>query len=250
MSVYREVEIKCRVEDVAAFRRRVKRIGALPVTPYWLGSGAAKSPAALRVHEMNSLFDTPQGGLAKHGQLLRIRVETQEGRLSKKQTRRQRFVLTYKGPAIEGGSAHLPSDAGASPATTPISGISGVESHFVPAGRHKVREEIEVEVTRREPLAAILEALGMRVWFQYEKFRSTYRFPANVRWALDLLIELDETPIGAFIELEGPPDAIDRAAALLGFARKDYITKSYLALYLDDCRAQGRTPGNMLFAKK
>ena len=90
----------------------------------------------------------------------------------------------------------------------------------------------------------------MRAWFQYEKFRSTYRFPAKARWALDLLIELDETPIGAFVELEGPPDAIDRAAALLGFSRKDYITKSYLALYLDECRAQGSTPGNMLFAKK
>jgi adenylate cyclase class IV len=250
MSVYREVEIKCRVEEVAAFRRRIKRIGALPVTPYWLGPRAGKPAAAPRVHEMNFLFDTPQGGLAKHGQLLRIRVETQDARLSKKQTRREHIVFTYKGPAVEPASVSAPADSSAGPVAAPIPGIPGTEARFISSGRHKVREEIEVEVTRRAPLAAILEALGMRSWFQYEKFRSTYRFPAKVRWALDLLIELDETPIGAFVELEGPPDAIDRAAALLGFARKDYITKSYLALYLDECRVQGRTPGHMLFAKK
>ncbi len=88
----------------------------------------------------------------------------------------------------------------------------------------------------------------MRGWFRYEKFRTTYRFPATARWASDLLIELDETPIGAFVELEGPSEAIDRAANLLGFGPKDYITKSYLALYLDQCRAQGMTPGHMVFS--
>ena len=36
-----------------------------------------------------------------------------------------------------------------------------------------------------------------------------------------LLIELDETPIGAFVELEGPAEAIDRAATELGFGKSD-----------------------------
>ncbi len=252
MPVHHEVEIKCRAEDPAAFRRLLKRIGALPVTPYWLLTSSAKKGKARepRVHEMNSLFDTPQGGLAKHGQLLRIRVETRDGQISKKQTRRERVVFTYKGPAIEEGSASASADSPAKSLAAPIPGIPSLEARFVSTGRHKVREEIEVEVAQPAPLAAILKALGMRAWFQYEKFRSTYRFAARVHWALDLLIELDETPIGAFVELEGPPEAIDRAAALLGFARKDYITKSYLALYLDECRVQGSTPGNMLFAKK
>jgi hypothetical protein len=60
-------------------------------------------------------------------------------------------------------------------------------------------------------------------------------------------VELDETPIGEFLELEGPPSAIDRMAKLLGYSRSDYITKSYLALYLAQCRKKGLVAGDMLF---
>jgi adenylate cyclase class 2 len=58
---------------------------------------------------------------------------------------------------------------------------------------------------------------------------------------------LDETPVGAFLELEGPPDAIDKAAEALGYSRKDYLVKNYLELYAEDCRRKGVSPGNMLF---
>ena len=64
------------------------------------------------------------------------------------------------------------------------------------------------------------------------------------------MIELDETPIGTFVELEGPGPAIDRAASELGFAARDFITKNYLVLYLDDCRRRGETPTHMLFPQK
>jgi inorganic triphosphatase YgiF len=60
-----EIEIKLPISNPKAFQRTLKRLGAIPAD--------AKSP---RVHEMNLLFDTPNGGLAKHGQLLRIRTET------------------------------------------------------------------------------------------------------------------------------------------------------------------------------
>jgi hypothetical protein len=62
-----------------------------------------------------------------------------------------------------------------------------------------------------------------------------------------LLIEVDEVPIGTFVELEGTGDAIDRAAKELGYSPKDYVTKNYLVLYLDACRQRGEQPTDMLF---
>ena len=69
------------------------------------------------------------------------------------------------------------------------------------------------------------------------------RFPG----APGLKIELDETPVGLYLELEGPVAAIDRGARLLGYDRKDYMTDTYGSLYLAACRRQGRKPGDMLF---
>jgi adenylate cyclase, class 2 len=215
-----ETEIKVRIEDKKALVRALKRLGARPV-----------SVEASRVHEWNVIYDTPQGGLAKHGQLLRIRTETAQSSKKKRVGRDPRVVLTFKQPAV-----------GAEEAV-------GVTGRVVPAGRHKVREEIEVEVSDAATLGSIFEGLGMRGWFRYEKYRTTMKCPGSARWAKDLLIELDETPIGTFLELEGPPEAIDRAAQVLGFSRKDYILKNYLALYVDDCRRRGVTPQDMLFPR-
>jgi hypothetical protein len=61
------------------------------------------------------------------------------------------------------------------------------------------------------------------------------------------LIEIDETPIGVFVELEGPAKSIDRAAKLLGYSRRDYIVTNYLSLYLEECRRRGKKPRNMVF---
>src|SRR6202007_2839966 len=98
---------------------------------------------------------------------------------------------------------------------------------------HKVREEIETEVKDGVALQGIFEGLGMSGWFSYEKYRTTMKLPGSAKWAKDLMIELDETPLGTFLELEGPAEAIDRAAQELGYSKKDYIVKSYLALYLE-----------------
>lgn len=178
----------------------------------------------MRIRERNIIFDTPDGGLAKHGQLLRIRTEIPEKGSRKRQgAQAQRVILTFKAPA-------LPSpDAG---------------------GRHKVRDETEVEVADAEALAKIFEGMGLRGWFRYEKYRTAYALPGSARWARGLLIEFDETPIGTFVELEGPPEAIDRAAGLLGFSRRDYVLKNYLQLYIEDCRRRGEQPRDMVFPKK
>ena len=63
-------------------------------------------------------------------------------------------------------------------------------------------------------------------------------------------IELDETPIGTFVELEGPAEAIDRAAEELGYSKRDYVLKNYLRLYMEDCRCRGEEPRHMLFPKR
>ena len=90
----------------------------------------------------------------------------------------------------------------------------------------------------------------MRGWFQYEKFRTTFRLPASQRWAKGLLLELDETPIGVFLELEGPASAIDRAAQALGFEKRDYVLANYMDLYRQYCRSRGEESRDMLFTKK
>jgi adenylate cyclase, class 2 len=213
-----ETEIKLRIHDVKEFRQALKRLGGRSVLG---GTG--------RVHEWNVLFDTPEGERAKRGELLRIRTETQERRTSKRaKSKGERVLLTFKRPA--GG--------GQAPKSVP----------WKPE-RHKVREEIELEIANAAALVKIFEGLGMRGEFRYEKFRTTFRLAGPQRWAKGLLIELDETPIGTFVELEGPPKAIDRAARELGFAERDYIVTNYLRLYQEECRRRGEKPGDMVFRK-
>ena len=109
------------------------------------------------------------------------------------------------------------------------------------ASKHKKREELEVDASDAQILAVILERLGFQRVFRYEKYRTEYGHgPAGV-------VTLDETPIGVYLELEGPPRWIDATARLLGFGEPDYITASYGRLYLDWCAAQAREAGDMVF---
>jgi adenylate cyclase, class 2 len=214
-----EIEIKLRIQNPKSFLRALSKLGA--------------KPTSSRTHELNLIFDTPDGGLAKHGQLLRIRTEspvaaTKGKKSAKSKANAERHLLTFKSP---------PEQLAIGPAAPPQD------------RRHKVREELETVLTDAGALQRIFEGLGLRGWFRYEKYRTAYKLPARYSWAKDLLIDYDETPIGTFIELEGPHDAIDQAARLLGFHSRDFITKNYLVLYLDECKRQNLTPSHMLFAK-
>jgi len=207
-----EVEIKLRVTDVLALRRRLKQLSAREVSP--------------RTHESNTLYDTATKDLARRGQLIRIRVEQSSPERSRNdRPLPTRTILTYKGPPQ---SAHR---------ARPTIGRPRKKS------RYKVREEFEVAVSGVEEMHRILHALGLRPSFHYEKFRTTYTLPT----LRNLKIELDETPIGTFLELEGSPSAIDRVAGLLGYSHSDYITQTYGALYVADCRLRGRKPTHMIF---
>jgi adenylate cyclase class 2 len=108
--------------------------------------------------------------------------------------------------------------------------------------RHKQREEIEVDVADTAILAIILGKLGLEPRFRYEKFRSEWKHHAEPGTAM-----LDETPIGAFLELEGPGEWIDRTALALGFTEADYLNLSYARLYTNHCASLGQTAGDMVF---
>ena len=107
--------------------------------------------------------------------------------------------------------------------------------------KHKSREELEVSASDAHTLAAILARLGFQRVFRYEKYRTEFQRGRTG------IVTIDETPIGTYLELEGPPGWIDRTARLLGFAEGDYITLSYGRLYLDWCASEGREPADMVF---
>ncbi len=198
-----EVEVKLRVADRRTLLARLSKLGAVYQS---------------RVHEMNTLYDTPGRAMLRKGQLLRIRIEHPADKSPAASTAKNPplagAVLTFKGPVR--GSRWSPARG---------------------ARKYKVREEREVRVTDGEQLAAILEAFGLRPSFRYEKYRSTYRLPGMN----SVILELDETPIGDFLELEGVRGSIDRAANLLGYGPMDYVTKSYGALFLESVRKSGHT---------
>lgn len=99
------------------------------------------------------------------------------------------------------------------------------------------REEIEVAAEQPDVLLALFAGLGLEPVFRYQKYRETYAWN-------DVEIVLDETPIGTFLEIEGPLAGIHKAAAALERGPQDYITSSYAGLFL----AAGGS-GDMLFDK-
>lgn len=111
--------------------------------------------------------------------------------------------------------------------------------------RHKIREEIEIEVLQGEKLPEILSRLGYYPAWEYHKYRREYQQPRGRGKLL-----LDETPIGNFVELEGPPRWIDRTAAQLGYGQQDFIVASYGGLHAAWRQERGLPPGDMVFDDK
>jgi adenylate cyclase class 2 len=110
-------------------------------------------------------------------------------------------------------------------------------------GRHKSRPELETAAASCETLHNIFVQLGFEPSFRYEKYRTEFTAQDDSG-----VVMLDETPIGDFLELEGPGEWIDATAALLGFAESDYVLDSYAKLYRTDCERRGVQPDNMVFA--
>ena len=113
------------------------------------------------------------------------------------------------------------------------------------AGKHKSREELEMEIPSARTMSQILERLAFQPAFRYQKFRTEYRAAGGSGIAT-----LDETPIGVYVELEGSATWIDRMARKLGFHESDYITASYSSLYVKWCKEHAVAPTHMVFRAK
>lgn len=110
----------------------------------------------------------------------------------------------------------------------------------VQPGPMKVREEQETEVGDADVLRRVLHELGLQAWFRYQKFREEYEAPGVV-------IALDETPVGTYMEIEGSEEGILTVTDALGRSPADFILDSYRGLFLAFAQAHHLTARDMLF---
>jgi len=114
--------------------------------------------------------------------------------------------------------------------------------------RYKVRVETETTVEDGPALGAIFEQLGFTPAFVYEKFRTEWSQVDPVTDTVTHLV-IDETPIGNYAELEGPPEWIDRTLAELNIDPATCLTDSYGKLFLDWKQRTGSPADNLTFAE-
>ncbi len=105
----------------------------------------------------------------------------------------------------------------------------------------KLREEVETVVADGLVILRVFEELGLHIWFRYQKYREEFS-------AEDVIIAIDETPIGTFVEIEGGEEAILSMTAALGRAPGDFLLDSYRSLFLRHRDAHGLEISDMLFA--
>jgi adenylate cyclase, class 2 len=157
-----------------------------------------------RSFESNTLYDTPDRQMRARTEILRIRNYAGH------------WTLTHK---------RLPGASRPGPVSPDLA-------------RHKHRIETETQIAHGAALAELFLSLGLVAAFRYEKWRTEWADPGE--HGAEGHCVIDETPIGNYAELEGPPDWIDHAAFRLGVTPADYITLSYGRLF-DQWRQQYRS---------
>lgn len=91
-------------------------------------------------------------------------------------------------------------------------------------GAVKVRQEHETEVNDLAVMGEILERLGFAVFRRYEKDREG--------WSLgEVSVVLDHTPMGDFVEVEGPPEQLEKTAHEIGLDVSQAVQASYVGLW-------------------
>jgi adenylate cyclase, class 2 len=109
-----------------------------------------------------------------------------------------------------------------------------------PDGIFKIREELETRVEFGETALQILERLGMRIGFRYQKYRREFEID-------EVKVAVDETPIGDYAEFEGSEAAILRLAQKMRIEPSQFLRESYYSLYVEYCERRGEIPSLMIF---
>jgi len=109
-------------------------------------------------------------------------------------------------------------------------------------GAVKHREELEIVVADVEQLASIFERLGYLPVVRYEKDRESWQVG-------QVTVTLDHTPMGDFVELEGPADRLIALASDLGIDPGGAVRGSYISLWQDhrQARPELALPQDMVF---
>jgi adenylate cyclase class 2 len=107
-------------------------------------------------------------------------------------------------------------------------------------GPMKLREELETAAADGHVLREIFDRLGLRAWFRYEKYREEFS-------ADGVVLAVDETPVGTFVEIEGTSDGIGAMAAAMGKGPRDFILDSYYGLFMKTREALGFRGHDMVF---
>lgn len=142
--------------------------------------------------EHNTIYDTPDRQMKKKGCLIRLRKKHAENG-------EENCILTVKRPP----------------------------SVPVPSSQYKSREEIESKISNPDAITALLQEMQLNVFFIYEKYREVFK-----GIDLPIIITLDHTPVGNYIEIEAAPGLIDQTAVKLGFTKNHYLTDTYFDLFL------------------
>ena len=144
-------------------------------------------------------------------------LDSEDGRLGAKgcvlRLRRygERRVLTFKGPARYEG---------------PI----------------KIRTEQELGIDRLSPMREVFELLGFSVVARYQKDREAWRLD-------DAEVVLDHTPMGDFVEVEGPIHTLEGVARSIGLDPTTAVRGSYMGLWREyrEQRSHEDLPRDMVF---
>lgn len=104
----------------------------------------------------------------------------------------------------------------------------------------RTREELEVNCEAGTDLAELLERLGFRTTFRYQKYREVWRLEGTS-------VMLDETPIGDFIEVEGESRPVRAVAQQLGIAPEAMVVHGYATIFRRWLTERDRPDDAMLF---
>ncbi len=156
-----------------------------------------------RHYELNIRLDDVGRSLSLHERVLRVRqIDTAQGR---------RQTLTLKEPRSGAGE------------------------------KVRIQREIEVGIDDADALLAVLDVLGYRPYWRYEKRREIFAWRT-------VQAMLDEMPYGWFLEIEGSMEGIRALASSLDLKLEEAIPYGYGRIHQHVCQALGLGEIDLTFA--